>query len=61
MFDLKPISSAGVSAALAKADRYRLINDPSSAESIWAVWRRSVLSWKLHWIATPNPGWLGTS
>jgi hypothetical protein len=34
MFELKPISSDGVAAALQKADRYRLINDPSSAESI---------------------------
>lgn len=30
----RPISRAGVGAALAKAERYRLINDPSSAESI---------------------------
>ena len=30
----KPISRAGVPAALQKAERYRLINDPSSAESI---------------------------
>ena len=30
----RPISRAGVAAALAKAERYRLINDPSSAESI---------------------------
>src|SRR5688572_11937543 len=34
MFELKPISSGGVAAALVKADRYRLINDPTSAESI---------------------------
>ena len=34
MFELKPISPDGVAAALQKADRYRLINDPSSAESI---------------------------
>ncbi len=34
MFDLKPISKEGVPAALQKAERYRLINDPSSAESI---------------------------
>jgi hypothetical protein len=34
MFDPKPISRAGVPAALQKAERYRLINDPSSAESI---------------------------
>ena len=33
-FDLKSISRAGVPAALQKAERYRLINDPSSAESI---------------------------
>ena len=33
-FDPKPISRAGVPAALQKAERYRLINDPSSAESI---------------------------
>ena len=34
MFNLKPISSDGIPTALQKADRYRLINDPSSAESI---------------------------
>ena len=34
MTELKPISREGVPAALAKAERYRLINDPSSAESI---------------------------
>jgi hypothetical protein len=33
-FDPKPISREGVPAALQKAERYRLINDPSSAESI---------------------------
>jgi hypothetical protein len=33
-FDPKPISRASVAAALKKAERYRLINDPSSAESI---------------------------
>jgi hypothetical protein len=33
-FEPKPISRAGVPAALQKAERYRLINDPSSAESI---------------------------
>ena len=33
-FQLKPISAEGVPAALRKAERYRLINDPSSAESI---------------------------
>ena len=31
---LKPISRASVDAALRKAERYRVINDPSSAESI---------------------------
>ena len=34
MFPLKPITRDGVPAALHKAERYRLINDPSSAESI---------------------------
>jgi hypothetical protein len=33
-FDPKPISRDGVPAALQKAERYRLISDPSSAESI---------------------------
>jgi hypothetical protein len=33
-FDLKPISTAGVSEALEKAARYRLLNEPSLAESI---------------------------
>ena len=31
---LKPISQEGIPAALQKAERYRLINDPSAAESI---------------------------
>ena len=31
---LKPISTAGVPAALQKAERYRLLNDSSAAESI---------------------------
>jgi hypothetical protein len=34
MFELKPISKEGVPLALQKAERYRIINDPSSAESI---------------------------
>lgn len=34
MFDLKPISAAGVPAALQKAERYRLLNEPEAAESI---------------------------
>jgi hypothetical protein len=33
-FDLKPISAAGISDALEKAERYRLLNEPSLAESI---------------------------
>lgn len=33
-FEPKPISSASVALALQKAERYRVINDPSSAESI---------------------------
>ena len=34
MPDLKPITRAGVAAALHKAERYRLLNDSSAAESI---------------------------
>jgi hypothetical protein len=34
MTSLKPISTQSVPVALQKAERYRLINDPSSAESI---------------------------
>ena len=33
-YELKPISKASIPAALQKAERYRMINDPSSAESI---------------------------
>jgi hypothetical protein len=33
-FQLKPISKAGVSEALERAERYRLLNEPSLAESI---------------------------
>jgi hypothetical protein len=34
MFDLKPISPGSITGALAKAERYRLLNEPSEAESI---------------------------
>jgi hypothetical protein len=34
MFPLKPISAAAVPAALAKAEHYRLLNQPWAAESI---------------------------
>ncbi len=34
MFQLKPISKAGIPAALEKAERYRLLNEPRLAESI---------------------------
>jgi len=34
MFGLKPISHDSVAGALAKAERYRLLNEPSEAESI---------------------------
>jgi tetratricopeptide (TPR) repeat protein len=34
MFELKPISPDSVEGALAKAERYRLLNEPSEAESI---------------------------
>ena len=33
-FDLKPLSKEAVPAALAKAERYRLLNEPGEAESI---------------------------
>lgn len=34
MFQLKPLSTEGIEAALLKAERYRLLNEPSEAESI---------------------------
>lgn len=34
MYDLKPLSPAAIPAALAKAERYRLLNEPAQAESI---------------------------
>src|SRR5690349_3355567 len=34
MFQLKPISKAGIPEALQKAERYRLLNEPHLAESI---------------------------
>ena len=34
MFPLKPIARESIAPALQKAERYRIINDPSSAESI---------------------------
>jgi hypothetical protein len=34
MFDLRPLSHSAIPAALAKAERYRLLNEPSEAESI---------------------------
>ena len=34
MFPLKPLSREAVDAALAKAERYRLLNEPGDAESI---------------------------
>ena len=34
MFELKPLSSGAVDSALAKAERYRLLNEPAEAESI---------------------------
>src|SRR3954463_5782504 len=35
MFELKPLSSEAVPAALDKANRYRLLNEPGAAESIY--------------------------
>jgi hypothetical protein len=34
MFTLKPLSKGAIPAALAKAERYRLLNEPAEAESI---------------------------
>ena len=34
MLELKPISSQGIPKAIAKAERYRLLNEPQEAESI---------------------------
>ena len=34
MFNLKPISHDSIETALAKAERYRLLNEPHEAESI---------------------------
>jgi hypothetical protein len=34
MFELKPLSPEAISGALLKAERYRLLNEPSEAESI---------------------------
>src|SRR6185437_7998623 len=34
MYKLKPISAGSVTGALAKAERYRLLNEPGQAESI---------------------------
>lgn len=34
MFTLKPITADGIPGALAKAERYRLLNEPDAAESI---------------------------
>jgi hypothetical protein len=34
MFQLKPLSATAVEAALEKAERYRLLNEPTDAESI---------------------------
>lgn len=35
MFDLKPLHSEALEAALEKAERYRLLNEPGAAESIY--------------------------
>ena len=35
MFELKPLSREGIPGALAKAERYRLLNEPGEAESIY--------------------------
>ena len=35
MFELKPLTRDGIPGALAKAERYRLLNEPGAAESIY--------------------------
>ncbi|MEO8648179.1 MAG: hypothetical protein ABI539_03340, partial [Acidobacteriota bacterium] len=35
MFDLKPLDQDAIPAALEKANRYRLLNEPGAAESIY--------------------------
>src|ERR1043165_101618 len=35
MFELKPLHSEAIQAALEKANRYRLLNEPGAAESIY--------------------------
>ena len=35
MFELKPLSTGAIPAALEKANRYRLLNEPGAAESIY--------------------------
>lgn len=35
MFELKPLHSEAIPAALEKANRYRLLNEPGAAESIY--------------------------
>jgi hypothetical protein len=35
VFDLKPLTKDGVPGAFAKAERYRLLNEPTAAESIF--------------------------
>jgi hypothetical protein len=35
MFELRKLSRAGVPGALEKVERYRLLNEPRAAESIW--------------------------
>jgi hypothetical protein len=35
MFELKPLSRDGIAGALARGERYRLLNEPGAAESIY--------------------------
>ena len=37
MFDLKPISASAIPAALEKAERYRLLNEPAAAGAFNAL------------------------
>ena len=49
MFDLKPLSKDAIPAALSKAERYRLLNEPWQAESICRDERRKC--WGSHQLA----------
>jgi len=60
MIPLKPLSADAVPAALTKAERYRLLNEPHQAESICedilaADWWRGRWRWRRGW-SRPTTG-----